>query len=94
MGATHDSAQFQLIQDQLRLLVIIKHTLILGAELFRISVSAYRMLQNSGAISLPNERLISNLLIRTTDDYNLSLPLKELKPYQRLVNIFLYKVNL
>ena len=69
LGVLHDSPQFQFIQDQLQLLITprnghrsTKNSFILAAELFCISPFAYRMLRNSGAACLPNEKLIRNLL--------------------------------
>ena len=75
MADPRDSPHFQFIQDQLQLLLtppkvrrFTKHSLIFAAEIFCISPSAYRMMRESGAICLPNDKLVRNLLSRTSDD--------------------------
>ena len=42
-------------------------------------------MRESGAICLPNDKLVRNLLSRTSDDNNFGLLFNELKPEQRLV---------
>ena len=101
MAELHDNPHFQFIQDQFLLLLtkpngrrFTKHTLVLAAELFCISPAAYRMLRNSGAICLPHENRVRELLSHTLDDTNLEKMLKELKPEQRLVNLLFDEVKL
>ena len=51
-------------------------------------------MRDSGAICLPNDKLVKNLLSRTSDDNNLGLLFNELKLEQRLVNILFDEVKL
>ena len=71
-----------------------KHILILAAEIFFISPSAYRMIRNSGAICLPNDKLVQQLLSRTSIDDNLTHIFQVLKPGQRLGNVLFGEVIL
>ena len=101
MADLHDSPHFQFIQAQLQLLLtppkgrrFTKHILIFAAEIFCISPYAYSAIRDSGAICLPNDKLIRNLLSKASDDDNLDLLFKELKPEQRLVNVLFDEVKL
>ena len=87
MGDLHDSPHFQFIQEQIHLLLtppkgrhFTKYILLLAAEIFCISSAAYRMIRNSGAICLPNDKLVRQLPSRTSNDDNLTLIFQELKP--------------
>ena len=71
-----------------------KHNFILAAEIFSISPAAYRMIRNSGAICLPNGKLLRQLLSRTSYDESLTLIFQELKPEQRFVNVLFGEVKL
>ena len=71
-----------------------KYTLVLAAELFCISPAAYRMLRNSGAICLPYENRVRELLSHASNDINLEKLLVELKPEQRLLNLLFDEVKL
>ena len=101
MVELHDSPHFQFLQEQMQLLLtqpngrrFTKHILVLAAELFCISPAAYRMIRNSGAICLPHEKLVKQLLSRCSDDDNLEQLFKKLKPEQRLVNLLFDEVKL
>ena len=52
------------------------------------------MIRNSGAICLPRQNLITQLLSRASDDNNLRNLLEELKPEQRLVNVLFGEVKM
>ena len=101
MVELHDSPHFQFLEEQIQLLLtkptgrrFTKHILVLAAELFCVSPAAYRMLRNSGAICLPHENLLRQLLSRASDEDNLQKLLAELKPEQRLVNLLFDEVKL
>ena len=101
MVEMHDNPHFQFIQDQVLLLLtkpsgrrFTKHALILAGELFCLSPAAYRTLRNSGAICLPNEKRVRELLSQASDDKNLERLFLELKPEQRLVNLLFDEVKL
>ena len=96
-----DSTNLQFILDQLQLLRVspkarryTKHTLVFAVELFGISPAAYRMLRRSKAITLPRERMIRDIMDKSTGEENLANLLKSLAPEQRLVNILFDEVKL
>lgn len=101
MVELHDQPLFQFLQDQMLLLLtkpnvrrFTKHILVLAAELFCVSPAAYRMLRNSGAICLPHENRVRELLSRASNEMHLERLLAELKPEQRLVNLLFDEVKL
>ena len=101
MSGMLDSPNFQFLQSQLEMLNtslkgrrFSKHTIILAAQLLCISPAAYRMLRDSGAVNLPKEQLIRDLLSSSFAENSLSSLLHELRPEQRLVNILFDEVKL
>ena len=98
MAITLKSPHLEFLQAQLQMLLTpknnlryTKHLLVFAAELLCISPAAYRMLRRSGAINLPREQLIRELMSSSFQDQNLPTIFSDLKPQQRLVNILLMK---
>ena len=101
MTDLHDSAFFQFLRNQLVLLLrspkarrFQKQILVIAAELFSISASAYKMLRRSGVLALPGVTTLKKMLRGSFQDANLPNLFKELKPQQKLVNLLFDEVKL
>jgi hypothetical protein len=101
MTDVHHLPNFQFLQSQLQMLLMpknnfhyCKHVLILASELLCVSPAAYRLLRRSGAINLPNEQHIRNLMSCSYQDQNLPVVFNDLKPEQRLLNLLFDEVKL
>ena len=101
MEDLHGSAHFQFLRAQLQLLLIApkgrrfdKQILVVAAEIYGISPSAYKMIYRSGVLAIPSVSTIKKLLRASFNDDNLAAIFKELKPQQRLVNLLFDEVKL
>ena len=94
MAEPNDPPHFQFVQDQPKGSRFTKHILIFAAGIFCISPSTYCAIRDSGAICIPNDKLIGNFLSRGSDDDNSDLLFKDLKPEQRLVGMLFDEVEL
>ena len=95
------SPSFQFMRNQLSMILTPKNNLrfsksalIFAAELLCISPAAYRMIRSGGAMCLPREQLIRELMSLTFNDDNLNVLLKSLSPEQRFLNLLFDEVKL